>query len=461
MGALVDHFDEHDGTSPQSLIPLPRSNNPWLQAPSAALHSTLLARLVTGGDDYKQRRCLFTLHGHLDYVRTVQFHHEIPWIVSASDDQTIRIWNSTSRTCIAILTGHSHYVMSAQFHPKENLIVSASMDQTVRVWDISLRKTTPNTGPGTFDTFDTFAAVLFHPKQELILSAAEDKTIRLWDMSSTFRREHDRFGPLNRHPELNLFAAGHDSGLIVFKLERERHAFAVHQDTLYYIRDRYVRQCDLATAAYVGVLSVRKLGSQWVQHRALSFNPAERANATGAEVGGSAADGKRTTAIFVARIRLAVLDKTAQTIEIKDLTNMIVKSIKPPAPLIAMFYGGAGNLLLATVVKYAVWSADASMVALLSGHIITLADKTLSQSSVIHETIRIKSGAWDDTGAFVYSTLNHIKHALHVYLTRVNGKTIHCLDRSARSRTITINSTEYRFKLALARNNFDEVLKIV
>ena len=62
--------------------------------------------LVTGGDDYKikvwgesmrlasgppyllsldlrpqNRKCLFTLHGHLDYVRTVQFHHEMPWIV--------------------------------------------------------------------------------------------------------------------------------------------------------------------------------------------------------------------------------------------------------------------------------------------------------------------------------------------------------------------------------------------
>jgi len=27
--------------------------------------------------------------------------------------------------------------MCAQFHPKEDLIVSASLDQTVRVWDIS------------------------------------------------------------------------------------------------------------------------------------------------------------------------------------------------------------------------------------------------------------------------------------------------------------------------------------
>ena len=34
-----------------------------------------------------------------------------------------------------MLTGHNHYVMCAAFHPKDDLIVSASLDQTVRVWD--------------------------------------------------------------------------------------------------------------------------------------------------------------------------------------------------------------------------------------------------------------------------------------------------------------------------------------
>ena len=48
-----------------------------------------------------------------------------------------------------------------------------------------------------------------------------------------------------------------------------------------------------------------------------------------------------------------------------------------------------------------------------------------------------------------------------VYLTRVKGKTVLCLDRSARPRTITIDPTEYRFKLALLRNNHEEMLYII
>ena len=145
------------------LPPLPRAHRPPRAVPPRQLWN------------YKTRRCLFTLLGHLDYVRTTFFHNvrggtalwkrrgrlfclralaapahhatqsppvqENPWVISASDDQTIRIWNWQSRSCISVLTGHNHYVMCANFHPKENLVVSASLDLSVRVWDISgLRK---------------------------------------------------------------------------------------------------------------------------------------------------------------------------------------------------------------------------------------------------------------------------------------------------------------------------------
>ena len=56
----------------------------------------------------------------------------------------------------------------------------------------------------------------------------------------TFRRESDRFWVLAAHPNLNLFAAGHDSGMVVFKLERERPAYAVHANTLYYVKVKFV-----------------------------------------------------------------------------------------------------------------------------------------------------------------------------------------------------------------------------
>lgn len=48
-----------------------------------------------------------------------------------------------------------------------------------------------------------------------------------------------------------------------------------------------------------------------------------------------------------------------------------------------------------------------------------------------------------------------------VYLVRVKGKQIHYLDRSGRPSTLDMDPTEYRFKLALVRNNYEEVLHII
>ena len=172
-------------------------------------YSSLQLSFNLAGDDYKIKvwnykthKCLFTLLGHLDYIRTVQFHHECPWIVSASDDQTIRIWNWQSRTCVSVLAGYNHYVMCASFHPKEDLLVSASLDQTVRVWDIApLRKN--KTPPADEDDImwltqmnsDPFDATVkyvleghdrgvnwaaFHPTLPLIVSGADDRKVKLW-----------------------------------------------------------------------------------------------------------------------------------------------------------------------------------------------------------------------------------------------------------------------------------------
>lgn len=59
------------------------------------------------------------------------------------------------------------------------------------------------------------------------------------------------------HPTLNLFAAGHDSGMIVFKLERERPAHAVHNNFLFYVKDKYLRKLDFNTSKDGAVMQLR------------------------------------------------------------------------------------------------------------------------------------------------------------------------------------------------------------
>ena len=51
--------------------------------------------------------------------------------------------------------------------------------------------------------------------------------------------------------------SGHDSGMLIFKLERERPAFAVHQNILYYVKERYLRKLDFNTSKDVAVMQLR------------------------------------------------------------------------------------------------------------------------------------------------------------------------------------------------------------
>lgn len=369
--------------------------------------------------------------------------------------------------------------------------------------------------------FQNASACLFHPNQDLILSVGEDKTIRVWDLNKrtsvqSFKRENDRFWVIAAHPEINLFAAGHDNGVMVFKLERERPAYAVHQNLLFFInKDKHVRSYDFnKNAESLSMLSLKRLGAPWVPPRTLSYNPAERAvlvttpadggsyeliglprDASGAVEPTDTKRGAGNSAVFVARNRFAVFTTSNQTIEIKDLSNTTTKSIKAPTATNDIYFGGTGCLLLCAPaavilydiqqkkslaeipvsgVKYVSWSNDGLHAALLSKHNVTIVTKSLEQVSSLHETIRIKSATWDDSGVLLYSTLNHIKYTLFngdngiirtldetVYLTKVKAKSVYCLDRQARPKVLTIDPTEYRFKLALVKRNYDEMLQII
>jgi len=56
-------------------------------------------------------------------------------LTSASDDGTVRLWDSEKRVLRGILEGHSHWVRAVAFSPDGQFLASASGDNTVKLWD--------------------------------------------------------------------------------------------------------------------------------------------------------------------------------------------------------------------------------------------------------------------------------------------------------------------------------------
>lgn len=497
--------------------------------------------------NWQSRQCISVLTGHNHYVMCAMFHPSEDLVLSASLDQTVRVWdisglrkksvapgpsaledhlkNPTSTDLFGqadavvkhLLEGHDRGVNWACFHPTLPLIVSGGDDRQVKLWRMNDSKA------WEVDTcrghYNNVSCVVFHPHQELILSNSEDKSMRVWDMTKrtslhTFRRENDRFWVLIAHPNLNLFAAGHDCGFIIFKLERERPAYTIHGNLLYYVKENNLYKLDFITTKVSTVMRLRSHGR--VNVYSISYNPAENSilvcvrnsnleNSTydlyllpkdGEKSSSSPADSKRSaglTAVWVARNRFAVLDRSYSLV-IKNLKNELTKKVNIPT-CDEIFYAGTGMLLLRDLdsitlfdvhqkrnvaqvkiskCRYVVWSPDMNSVALLAKHNITLCNRKLETLCTIHETARVKSGAWDDSGVFIYTTSNHIKYAISngdhgiirtldipIYLTKVKGNQVYCLDRECRPRILNINPTEFKFKLALISHKFDEVLYMV
>lgn len=72
------------------------------------------------------------LVGHRAAVNVVDFDEK--YIVSASGDRTIKVWNTYSCEFVRTLNGHKRGIACLQY--RDRLVVSGSSDNTIRLWDI-------------------------------------------------------------------------------------------------------------------------------------------------------------------------------------------------------------------------------------------------------------------------------------------------------------------------------------
>ncbi len=114
---------------------------------------------------------------HVNRFNSAQFSPDGKYIVTASDDNTARVWDAKTGEPVTEPLMHENSVNSAQFSPDGKYIVTASYDYTARVWDAK-------TGEPVTESLRHEGPVYsaqFSPDGKYIVTASSDNTARVWD----------------------------------------------------------------------------------------------------------------------------------------------------------------------------------------------------------------------------------------------------------------------------------------
>ncbi|MEM7017416.1 MAG: AAA family ATPase [Pseudomonadota bacterium] len=132
--------------------------------------------------------------GHSGALQSVAFGHDDQYIVTASEDETVRLWSSAQGAELQVFKGHQHIVNHAVFSPDGRYIATASEDKTVRLWRVE-----DGAQLHILTGHDSSVAQLsFSHDGSRLISASSDTTAKLWNVENgeliTILKGHD--GPL-------------------------------------------------------------------------------------------------------------------------------------------------------------------------------------------------------------------------------------------------------------------------
>ena len=141
-------------------------------------------RILSASDDQTARlwdansgHLLITLKGHTGRMWSAAFSADGQYIVTASWDHTARLWNAGDGRLLAILRGHSDKVQTAAFSPNGLHIVTSSWDHTARLWNAANGKLSAKLEGHT--NWVLYAE--FSSDSQRVVTASYDNTARVWN----------------------------------------------------------------------------------------------------------------------------------------------------------------------------------------------------------------------------------------------------------------------------------------
>ncbi|NEO89455.1 MAG: protein kinase [Moorea sp. SIO3G5] len=119
-----------------------------------------------------------TLNGHSNSVRSIAVSPDSNYLVSGSNDHTVKIWNLPKGELVRTLNGHDGNVYSVAITPDGENIASGGDDNTIKIWNLKRGQLKKNlTGHQGF-----ISSVAISSDGKTLVSGSYDQTIKVWNL---------------------------------------------------------------------------------------------------------------------------------------------------------------------------------------------------------------------------------------------------------------------------------------
>lgn len=151
-----------------------------------------------------------------DAIYAARFSPDGKGIVAGSEDKTIRIWDVETRELLAVLRGHTGVVTHLEFSPNGRFLASADEAGMVIVWDMGRRRVSKILCKGGGPVF----CLAYSPEGDYLVAAGDEGEIKIFSVNNgrLLAKVHGHIGTVYSvvfHPHEPLFATASKDGTVV------------------------------------------------------------------------------------------------------------------------------------------------------------------------------------------------------------------------------------------------------